>query len=182
MRRRLDLAAGLVSEPQVIYLDEPTTGLDPRARNAVWDTIRGLTDDGATVLLTTQHLDEADALADEIVVVDRGRVVAEGTSDELKAKIGGQTIDVRTVDRRAAEVAEVVAQVTGSRPESDQTPGWSRRRRRPSGAAGVVRRLDDTGIVASELSLRLPSLDEVFLSLTGHTPTTGAGERRRRRT
>ncbi len=171
MRRRLDLAAGLVSEPQVIYLDEPTTGLDPRARNAVWDTVRGLTDDGATVLLTTQHLDEAEALADEIVVVDRGRVVAEGTSEELKAKIGGQTLAVRTVDRaRTPEVAEVVAQVTGSRPESDHDTGLvTAPLDDPALLAAVVRRLDDKGIVASELSLRLPSLDEVFLSLTGHT-------------
>ncbi len=170
MRRRLDLAASLVSDPQVIYLDEPTTGLDPRARNAVWDTVRGLVTDGATVLLTTQHLEEAEALADQIVVFDRGLVVAEGTSEELKAKIGGQTLAVRAVDRaRTQEVTEVVAHVTGARPESDAETGLvTAPLDDPALLAAVVRRLDDAGIVAAELSLRLPSLDEVFLNLTGH--------------
>ena len=141
---------GLVSDPQVIYLDEPTTGLDPRARNAVWDTVRGLVTDGATVLLTTQHLDEAEALADQIVVFDRGRVVAEGTSEELKAKIGGQTLAVRAVDRaRTPEVAEVVARVTGARPESDDDTGLvTAPLDDPALLAAVVRRLDDAGIVA----------------------------------
>jgi oleandomycin transport system ATP-binding protein len=170
MRRRLDLAAGLVNDPKIIYLDEPTTGLDPRARNAVWATVRGLVDEGATVLLTTQHLDEAEALADEIVVFDRGRVVAEGTAEELKEKIGGQTLAVRALDReRTAEAAEVVARVTGARPEVDTDTGLvTAPLDDPAALTAVVRGLDEASIVASELALRRPSLDEVFLSLTGH--------------
>jgi oleandomycin transport system ATP-binding protein len=170
MRRRLDLAAGLVNDPQVIYLDEPTTGLDPRARNAVWDTVRGLVTEGATVLLTTQHLDEAEALADQIVVFDRGRVVADGTAEELKEKIGGQTLAVRAMDRaRTPEVAEVVARVTGAPPEVDAETGLvTAPLDDPATLTTVVRGLDEAGVVASELALRRPSLDEVFLSLTGH--------------
>jgi oleandomycin transport system ATP-binding protein len=170
MRRRLDLAAGLVSDPQVIYLDEPTTGLDPRARNAVWATVRGLVTEGATVLLTTQHLDEAEALADQIVVFDRGRVVADGTAEELKEKIGGQTLAVRAMDRaRTPEVAEVVARVTGGRPEVNEDTGLvTAPLDDPASLTVVVRGLDEAGVVASELTLRRPSLDEVFLSLTGH--------------
>ncbi|GAB2816351.1 daunorubicin resistance protein DrrA family ABC transporter ATP-binding protein [Actinoallomurus bryophytorum] len=170
MRRRLDLAAGLVNDPQIIYLDEPTTGLDPRARNAVWDTVRGLVADGATVLLTTQHLDEAEALADQIVVFDRGRVVADGTAEELKEKIGGQTLVVRAQDRaRTPEVAEIVARVAGTRPEINEDTGLvTAPLDDPSALTTVVRGLDEANIVASELTLRRPSLDEVFLSLTGH--------------
>jgi oleandomycin transport system ATP-binding protein len=170
MRRRLDLAAGLVSDPQVIYLDEPTTGLDPRARNAVWATVRGLVTEGATVLLTTQHLDEAEALADQIVVFDRGRVVADGTAEELKEKIGGQTLVVRALDRaRTPEVAEIVARVTGARPEINEDSGLvTAPLDDPAELTTVVRGLDEASIVASELTLRRPSLDEVFLSLTGH--------------
>jgi oleandomycin transport system ATP-binding protein len=170
MRRRLDLAAGLVNDPQVIYLDEPTTGLDPRARNAVWDTVRGLVTDGATVLLTTQHLDEAEALADQIVVFDRGRVVADGTAEELKEKIGGQTLVVRAQDRtRTPEVAEIVGRVTGTRPEINEDSGLvTAPLDDPAALTTVVRGLDEASIVASELTLRRPSLDEVFLSLTGH--------------
>jgi oleandomycin transport system ATP-binding protein len=170
MRRRLDLAAGLVNDPQIIYLDEPTTGLDPRARNAVWDTVRGLVTDGATVLLTTQHLDEAEALADQIVVFDRGRVVADGTAEELKEKIGGQTLAVRAMERaRAPEVAEIVARVTGARPEVNEDSGLvTAPLDDPAALTTVVRGLDEASIVASELTLRRPSLDEVFLSLTGH--------------
>jgi oleandomycin transport system ATP-binding protein len=170
MRRRLDLAAGLVNDPQVIYLDEPTTGLDPRARNAVWDTVRGLVAEGATVLLTTQHLDEAEALADQIVVFDRGRVVADGTAEELKEKIGGQTLAVRAMDRaRTQEVTAVVARVTGASPEVDRDTGLvTAPLDDPATLTAVVRGLDEVGVVAGELALRRPSLDEVFLSLTGH--------------
>jgi oleandomycin transport system ATP-binding protein len=170
MRRRLDLAAGLVNDPQVIYLDEPTTGLDPRARNAVWDTVRGLVTDGATVLLTTQHLDEAEALAHQIVVFDRGRVVADGTAEELKEKIGGQTLVVRALDRaRTPEVAEIVARITGARPEVGEDSGLvTAPLDDPAALTTVVRGLDEASIVAGELTLRRPSLDEVFLSLTGH--------------
>ena len=174
MRRRLDLAAGLVNDPRVIYLDEPTTGLDPRARNAVWTTVRGLVHDGATVLLTTQQLDEAEALADEIVVFDRGRVVADGTAEELKEKIGGQTLAVRAQDRtRTPAVAEVVARVTGARPEVDDDTGLvTAPLDDPSALSAVVRGLDQASIVATELALRRPSLDEVFLNLTGHRAET----------
>jgi oleandomycin transport system ATP-binding protein len=170
MRRRLDLAAGLVSEPQVIYLDEPTTGLDPRARNGVWDTVRGLVTGGATVLLTTQYLEEAEALADQIVVFDHGRVVADGTSEELKEKIGGQTLAVRAVDRaRTPEVTAVVARVTGASPETDGDTGLvTAPIDDPALLTAVVRQLDEAGVVAAELALRRPSLDEVFLALTGH--------------
>jgi oleandomycin transport system ATP-binding protein len=170
MRRRLDLAAGLISDPRVIYLDEPTTGLDPRARIAMWDVIRGQVTGGATVLLTTQYLDEAEALADQIVVVDQGRVVADGTAEELKAKIGGRTLAVRAVDRsRTPEVTAVVARVTGARAAADDDTGLvTAPIEDPVLLSAVVRQLDDKGIVAAELALRLPSLDEVFLSLTGH--------------
>jgi oleandomycin transport system ATP-binding protein len=170
MRRRLDLAAGLVSDPQVIYLDEPTTGLDPRARNGVWDTIRGLVTDGATVLLTTQYLEEAEALADQIVVFDHGRVVADGTSEELKEKIGGQTLAVRATDRaRTPEVTTIVARITGAPPEVNEDTGLvTAPLDDPALLTAVVRELDGAGIVAAELALRRPSLDEVFLSLTGH--------------
>jgi oleandomycin transport system ATP-binding protein len=170
MRRRIDLAVGLVNDPQVIYLDEPTTGLDPRARNAVWDTVRELVRNGATVLLTTQTLDEAEALADQIVVFDRGRVVADGTAEELKEKIGGQTLAVRARDRdRLPEVVRIVARVAGTRTETDEDTGLvTAPLDDPAALAAVVRGLDEAGVVASELALRRPSLDEVFLSLTGH--------------
>jgi oleandomycin transport system ATP-binding protein len=170
MRRRLDLAAGIVSRPEVIFLDEPTTGLDPRARNDVWDTVRALADDGTTVLLTTQYLEEADELADQIAVFDRGQVVAGGTAEELKAKIGRQTLVVRPADRsRATEVGTAVAELTGSEPDVDPDTGRvSASADDPAVLSALVRRLDETEIVAAELSLRLPSLDEVFLTLTGH--------------
>ncbi|TCO24477.1 oleandomycin transport system ATP-binding protein [Kribbella steppae] len=171
MRRRLDLAASLVGDPSILYLDEPTTGLDPHARNGVWETIRNLVLDGTTVLLTTQYLEEADALADSIMVFDKGRVVASGRPAELKAQAGKQSLDVRPSEPAHLErVAAIVAEAVGVRPSvdvvntlvsapvSDGTP-----------MPVVVRRLDEEGIAVTELSLRLPSLDEVFLALTGHT-------------
>jgi oleandomycin transport system ATP-binding protein len=170
MRRRLDLAASLVGSPQVIFLDEPTTGLDPRARNQVWETIRGLTASGVTVLLTTQYLEEADELADQIAVIDRGQVVASGTASDLKATTGTQTIEVRPVDRfRAGEVAEVVAGLTGDTPEVRTETGLvTATAVDPAILSELVQQLGQRGIVAAELALRLPSLDEVFLTLTGH--------------
>jgi oleandomycin transport system ATP-binding protein len=170
MRRRLDLAASLLGEPEVLFLDEPTTGLDPRARGQVWETVRGVVQDGATVLLTTQYLDEADELADRIVVIDHGVVVAEGTPAELKARTGGQTLTVRSVSREhTGQVAAAVAEVTGTWPEvNDDTGLVSSPASDPAMVAAVVRRLDEAGIAPAELSLRLPSLDEVFLTLTGH--------------
>ena len=170
MRRRLDLAASLVGDPRVIFLDEPTTGLDPRARNQVWDTVRGLTAGGVTVLLTTQYLEEADELADHIAVIDRGRVVASGTASELKATTGKQTIEVRPVDRfQAPEVAELVTRLTGETPEVRTETGLvTATAVDPAVMSELVLQLTQRGIVAAELALRLPSLDEVFLALTGH--------------
>jgi oleandomycin transport system ATP-binding protein len=174
MRRRLDLAASLLGDPKVLFLDEPTTGLDPRSRLELWDLLRGLVADGVTVLLTTQYLDEADALADEIVVVDGGKVIAQGTPEDLKAKVGDQRLEVKALQEAdVARVAAVVAAVTGADPEI---------RGRLIGApvtetaalAAAVRRLDEAGIAISEVSLRGSSLDEVFLTLTGHRPQDSA--------
>lgn len=168
MRRRLDLAASLVGRPQVLFLDEPTTGLDPRSRNELWDIVRNLVSDGVTVLLTTQYLEEADQLAGEIAVVDHGRVIAQGTPEDLKAKTGGQVLTVRPVESAdlptvlaiAGEVAAATAEVAQSTvtvPVNDSTV-----------LPAVVRRLDEAGVRVAELALRGSSLDEVFLSLTGH--------------
>ncbi|MBO2445466.1 ATP-binding cassette domain-containing protein [Actinomadura barringtoniae] len=170
MRRRLDLAASLLNRPEVIFLDEPTTGLDPRARNEIWDTVQEATKDGATVLLTTQYLDEADALADQIAVFDHGRVVAEGTPDALKAQIGRQTLAVRVVERfRTEQLAAIVAQVTGEHPDVDEAAGLVTAPVPDSGVLPtMINRLGEAGIAVSELALRMPSLDEVFLTLTGH--------------
>jgi len=170
MRRRLDLAASLLGRPEVLFLDEPTTGLDPRARNQVWESIRTIVAGGATVLLTTQYLEEADLLADRIVVNDRGIVAEDGTPAELKARIGGQSLQVRAADpARTAQVTAVVREITGAAPEVDADTGLiTAPAQDPAMLAAVVRRLDDDGIAAAELGLRLPSLDEVFLTLTGH--------------
>jgi oleandomycin transport system ATP-binding protein len=169
MRRRADLAGSLVGRPDVLYLDEPTTGLDPHSRNEVWDTIRTLVGDGVTVLLTTQYLDEADQLADLITVVDHGRIIASGRPDELKRHIGGQTLQIRPtlqVDMDAA--AAILAELSGTQPLRDDDTGLlTAPVADPMLLSAVVRRLDDAGITADELALRLPSLDEVFLSLTG---------------
>jgi ABC-2 type transport system ATP-binding protein len=171
MRRRLDLAASLILAPPVLFLDEPTTGLDPRGRNEVWQAIRALVADGTTVLLTTQYLDEADQLADRISVVDAGRVIAEGTQDELKSKLGGDRIDVvvRTAGELAAAAA-LVGRVTGAGAEVDED---GRRISAPisdrvTALTEVVRALHDAGIAAADIALRRPTLDEVFLHLTGH--------------
>ncbi|MEU0513675.1 MULTISPECIES: daunorubicin resistance protein DrrA family ABC transporter ATP-binding protein [unclassified Amycolatopsis] len=169
MRRRLDLAASLVGRPKLLYLDEPTTGLDPHARNEVWQVVRRLVDDGATVLLTTQYLDEADQLADTITVIDHGRVVAEGRPDELKRRVGGQTVQVRPTSRADFEaVARILTGLTGIEPARDTDVGLLTA---PVGdpvlMSTLVRKLDEAGITADELALRLPSLDEVFLALTG---------------
>ncbi|MFR9728496.1 ATP-binding cassette domain-containing protein [Saccharopolyspora sp. MS10] len=169
MRRRLDLAASLVGRPEVLYLDEPTTGLDPRSRNQVWDMVRALTDEGVTVLLTTQYLEEADQLADRISVIDRGRVVAEGRAEELKRRTGKQTLQVRPSGAEdIGEVRRIVAELTGVRPATADDGGLiTAPVDDPVLLSTLVRRLDDAGITADELALRLPSLDEVFLALTG---------------
>lgn len=168
MRRRLDLAASLVGEPRIVFLDEPTTGLDPRTRNAVWDTVRERVAAGVTVLLTTQYLEEADQLADEIAVFDHGRVVATGTSAQLKVAVGGQTLAVRPADAAdAPKASQVLAEIVG---EPTATPDGLLSVPVPDGSSmpSVVRRLDELGITVTELSLRLPSLDDAFLRLTGH--------------
>ena len=175
MRRRIDLAASLVGRPQVLFLDEPTTGLDPQARSDVWDMIRVLVADGVTVLLTTQYLDEADQLADDIVVIDHGRVIATGTPDELKAKVGGQVLEVVPADlARLGDVAAVLASWTGSEPVG-AAGGRQVIAQVPTAAIlpGIVRELDESGIELAEFSLRKSSLDEVFLTLTGHRAEDG---------
>jgi oleandomycin transport system ATP-binding protein len=176
MRRRLDLAASLVGRPQVLFLDEPTTGLDPRARNEVWDMVRTLLSTGVTVLLTTQYLDEADQLADEIAVVDHGRVIATGTPEELKAKTGAQTLAVRPADAgNLAAAVSIVEDVTGQRADV-QNAMISVPVLDPSALPATVRRLDEARIAVAELALRNSSLDEVFLSLTGHPAEDAAAE------
>jgi oleandomycin transport system ATP-binding protein len=168
MRRRLDLAASLVGRPSVIFLDEPTTGLDPAKREEMWDVVRRVVDDGATVLLTTQYLEEADALADEITVIDRGRVIAHDTPDGLKHHLGGQRLRVRPVDAsRAGEVGQLLAELTRSVPETSDRGDISCRVDDDALLPELVTRLRSSGITVSELSLHLPSLDEVFLTLTG---------------
>jgi len=174
MRRRLDLAASLVGRPQVLFLDEPTTGLDPRSRNELWELVRGLVATGVTVLLTTQYLEEADQLADELAVVDHGRVIASGTPEELKAKTGAQVLAVRPAD--PADLPTVLAtlrELAGVEPDLAQTT-VSVATADPALLPVVVRRLDDAGVRVGELALRGSSLDEVFLSLTGHRAETGS--------
>ena len=173
MRRRLDLAASMVGRPDVIYLDEPTTGLDPAKREEMWGVVRSLVDDGSTVLLTTQYLDEADALADEISVIDHGRVIAHGTPAELKRISGSQTIVVRPTDpARTGDVADILRTSTGNEPELPQPGLLTVPVESDTTFTTVVRRLDDAGIGVVELALRLPSLDEVFFTLTGHGAET----------
>jgi ABC-2 type transport system ATP-binding protein len=175
MRRRLDLAASLVTRPQVLFLDEPSTGLDPRSRMVTWDAVRGLAADGTTVLLTTQHLDEADQLADRIAVVDHGTVIAEGTAAQLKAKIGGELVVLTVADPAdLPAAARVLARHAEAAPDVDagarvvEAPVTAAGRRLPE----IVRDLDTAGVVLDDLSIRHPSLDDVFLTLTGHASAT----------
>jgi len=170
MRRRLDLAASLISRPPLLFLDEPTTGLDPRTRGQMWDTIRQLVREGTTVLLTTQYLDEADQLADQIVVIDRGKKVAEGTPDELKSSVGSSTLHVRLEDiAQTAPAAELVAQVVGEPPVlTPEAGGFNIALTDANRAADVLIALRQAGLGISTASVRRPTLDEVFLALTGH--------------
>ena len=170
MRRRLDLAASLVGRPRVLYLDEPTTGLDPHSRNEVWGMMRQLVADGTTVLLTTQYLEEADQLAHDIVVIDHGTVIATGTPDELKASAGRQVLEVTPASRAdLSAAAELLERLTGATPaivvESGQV---SVRVERGSALPPIIRAFDDRSIELAEFALRRASLDEVFLALTGH--------------
>ncbi len=172
MRRRLDLAASLVGRPSVIFLDEPTTGLDPAKREDMWDVVRDLVTDGSTVLLTTQYLDEADALADEITVIDHGQVIAHDTPDGLKRVVGGQTLSVRPSDpARLDDVSAIIAELSGAKPESLTRGSVSAPVKGDEILPAVVGRLASAGIAVTELSLHLPSLDEVFFTLTGTRST-----------
>jgi oleandomycin transport system ATP-binding protein len=178
MRRRLDLAASLVGRPRLLYLDEPTTGLDPLSRRQLWDLIRDLASGGTTVLLTTQYLEEADQLADGIVVIDQGRVIAQGTADELKGRVAGQMVEVGPADADdVGSTARVLAELTSTEGSVDRD---ARLVTVPISdtavVAAAVRRLDDSGIALDHLSLRRPSLDEVFLALTGRS-ADGEAER-----
>ena len=168
MRRRLDLAASLIANPNILFLDEPTTGLDPRSRIMMWDVIKGLVSSGTTVLLTTQYVEEADQLADKIAVIDKGKVIAQGTADELKTQVGGERIDV-VVDETKAQIAADALKniasgpvvVEGEHVQAPVTGGGVK-------VVDAVRALDAASIVIKEIQLRRPTLDDVFLTLTGH--------------
>ena len=170
MRRRLDLAASLIIRPKVLFLDEPTTGLDPRGRLEMWGVIEGLVREGVTLLLTTQYLEEADQLADDIVVIDQGRVIARGSSDELKDQVGGERIEIVVADNNLESAREIIERVThggamidrGLRKISVPVPDGTQ------SLIAVIREFDSAGIHALDLALKRPSLDDVFLSLTGH--------------
>lgn len=171
MRRRLDLAASLVHRPPVLFLDEPTTGLDPRSRNDLWALIRELLADGTTILLTTQYLEEAEQLADAVAVIDQGRVIAEGTVASLKASLGATVIEVAFADQRvAAEALPTVRRVVAGA-EADGVTVHGPVSGGAARAVEVVRALDAVGLSPTGLTVREPSLDDVFLQLTGHTTT-----------
>ena len=177
MRRRLDVAASLVQEPPVLFLDEPTTGLDLQSRLVLWETIRTLVQGGTTVILTTQYLEEADQLADRLVVIDHGAIIAEGTASQLKEQLGGAVIEmVMQADDEVRRAVSIVGPIVGAEPEID---GRTLRVPSPDGShllAQMLRQLDDEGVLPTTLSLREPSLDDVFLALTGHAAEEASPE------
>jgi ABC-2 type transport system ATP-binding protein len=179
MRRRLDLGASLVGRPQILFLDEPTTGLDPRSRLEMWDIIRELQNEGTTLLLTTQYLDEADRLANAIAVIDAGIVIAEGTSNELKARVGGEVLALRVANRD--DLGRAAGAVLGLGPGGGSVDNDTGEIGVPVGSDGTailteaIRRLDAEGIALADIALRRPTLDDVFLALTGHV-AEGAGD------
>jgi ABC-2 type transport system ATP-binding protein len=171
MRRRLDLGSALIGRPRLLFLDEPTTGLDPRSRLGMWDVIRSLVREGATLLLTTQYLEEADALADTIAVVDRGKIIARGTADQLKAQVGGERIEV--VVRERADIPRAVELLERDCHGQSTLDEHTRKLTIPSGNGAqslvqVVRDFDEAGVLIDDIGLRRPTLDDVFLTLTGH--------------
>jgi ABC-2 type transport system ATP-binding protein len=170
MRRRLDLAASLIVKPKVLFLDEPTTGLDPRGRQEMWGVIQELVKGGVTLLLTTQYLEEADQLADEIAVIDHGKVIARGTSDALKKQVGGERLQIVVDGQNISKTMEIVSKVSGSAATLDE---GLRLISAPvsTGSTALIealRELDSAGIHPLDVSLKRPSLDDVFMSLTGH--------------
>jgi ABC-2 type transport system ATP-binding protein len=171
MRRRLDLAASLIVKPKVLFLDEPTTGLDPRGRQDMWGVIEDLVKEGVTLLLTTQYLEEADQLADEIAVIDTGKVIARGTSDALKKQVGGERLEVVVESQYVARTIQIVTAVAGIKPSFDE---GIRQISAPVSTGSkalldVLKSLDEAGIHPLDIGLKRPSLDDVFLSLTGHS-------------
>ncbi len=169
MRRRLDLAAALVAKPPVLFLDEPTTGLDPRSRLGLWEVIEGLVEEGTTVLLTTQYLDEADRLADEIAVIDRGKVIATGTSDELKDRVGGERLEVRLdEDADASAAVRALEPMADEPPTADGSLVTVTVRDHKGAIVQAVHRLSEAAVGVDDLVVRRPTLDDVFMTLTGH--------------
>jgi ABC-2 type transport system ATP-binding protein len=181
MRRRLDIAASLIARPRVLFLDEPTTGLDPRSRLGMWEFIADLVQDGTTILLTTQYLEEADRLADRMVVIDKGRVIARGTADELKAQVGGERLELTVATaEQLRDAAEVLGPLSHAEPQRDEQ---TRRLSLPvTGGTGTLaealRRLSGAPVQVLDIGLRRPDLDDVFLTLTGHSAeaTDSSGE------
>lgn len=178
MRRRLDLAASLIAQPPLIFLDEPTTGLDPRTRNQMWDTIRRLVKSGSTILLTTQYLEEADQLADRIAVIDKGRVVAEGTPNELKRSIGAATLQLQiSSEAKVADARSIIEKVLGVKTQNPEPKLITAPMKDPDTVTDLLVALKKSGIKLDEVSVQKPSLDEVFFALTGKEKTAKKGEK-----